>query len=234
MVKGKHVETLYSEKIKLIKMKYFFKYSTYEKRLTDRVMSAQDLIQSTDENDILQLTGIYETLFGKPSKNFDLSISGAPSSGKTTFLLKFAHYLANNFGKVLYVSSEEFGSVTLVDKLKELTDGELSENLFFAKGMTDMTDYKFVIIDSITDLGLEIEDYKELRDIYTETAFIVVLQHTKSGDYRGSKEWQHEVEIFSDIEQGVVYVTKNRYGVYGAYDFFNKEIVPNTRKEGDE
>jgi predicted ATP-dependent serine protease len=228
MVKEKHVVVLSLKKI-TNKMKYF---KTFEQRLTDRVMSASDLVQSTDENDLLQLSGIYESLFGKPSKNFDLSLSGAPSSGKTTFLLKFAYYLATNFGKTLYVSSEEFGSVTLVDKLKELSeDKSLPENLFFAKGMSDMTDYKFVIIDSITDLGIEIEDYKEIREIYPETAFIVVLQQTKAGDYRGSKEWLHEVEIFADIEDGAIYVTKNRYGVYGAYDFFNKEIIKNKLKD---
>jgi predicted ATP-dependent serine protease len=218
-------------------VKYF---KTYEQRLTDRVMSAQDLVDNSSTEELLEFTGVYKELFGTPSKTFDLGLSGDSGSGKTSFLLRFAHYLAKGFGKTLYISSEEFGSVTLVNKLKEMItkeDGEeftLPDNLFFAKGMTDLTDYKFVIIDSITDLDLEIGDYKELRDIYKDTAFILVLQYTKGGQYRGGKEWEHEMEIFTDVEHGVLYVTKNRYGVYGAYDFFNKEVVNNKRMESDE
>lgn len=210
-------------------MKYF---KTFEERLSDRVVSAQDLVDNTDTADLLEIEGIYKELFGQPSKTFDMCISGAPASGKTTFLLKFAYYLAAKFGKTLYISSEEFGSVTLVNKLKDMfpdkDDFNLPKNLFFAKGMTDLTDYKFVIIDSATDIGVDIDDYKEVSDIYENTSFIIVLQQTKSGDYRGSKEWSHEVEIFAELEEGKIYVTKNRYGVYGAYDFFNKEEIENT------
>jgi predicted ATP-dependent serine protease len=194
-------------------------------------MSAQDLVDNTNSEDLLEFSGVYKELFGTPSRTFDLGLSGDSGSGKTTFLLKFAYYLAKNFGKVLYISSEEFGSVTLVSKLEDMFGGKegedfkLPENLYFAKGMTDLTDYKFVIVDSITDMDLEIHDYKELRDIYKNTAFILVLQYTKGGEYKGGKEWEHECEIFTDVADGVITVTKNRYGVYGAYDFFNNEMV---------
>jgi predicted ATP-dependent serine protease len=202
-------------------------------------MSAQDLVNNTNNEDLLEFNGIYKELFGNPSKTFDMGLSGDSGSGKTTILLRLAYYLAKNFGKVLYISSEEFGSVTLVSKLEDMfgkgeEEFKLPENLFFAKGLTDLTDYKFVILDSITDMDLEIQDYKELRDIYKDTAFILVLQYTKGGDYKGGKEWEHEMEIFVDVAEGVATVTKNRYGVYGAYDFFNNKVVKKADTDNDE
>lgn len=207
-------------------MKYLKKFELFE-RTNDRVLSAKDLVKMGEGIELLNFPYPYKELFGEPSKNFDMALSGAPSSGKSTFLLKFAYDLCA-LGKVIYVSSEEFGSVTLIDKLKEIKEDEhleLPENLFFAKGMTDFTDYNFVIIDSITDLGLDIFDYKELREIYSKTAFIVVLQYTKNNKFKGGNEWLHEVEIFCDVHKGVIEVQKNRYGVYGIYDFFNDEIL---------
>jgi KaiC/GvpD/RAD55 family RecA-like ATPase len=44
---------------------------------------------------------------------------GEPHNGKTIFLLKLAQYLAENFGDVLYVSSEEFASPTMTKKVNE-------------------------------------------------------------------------------------------------------------------
>jgi GTPase SAR1 family protein len=212
-------------------MKYFKNFKVYE-RTNDRVVSAKDLVKMGDDIEIIEFTYPYDKLFGAPSKNFDMAISGESGSGKSTFLLKFAYDLCK-YGKVLYVSSEEFGSVTLIDKLKEIKNDvelELPENLFFSKGMTDFTDYRFVIIDSITDLEVDIFDYKELREIYDKTAFIIVLQYTKSKKFKGGSEWLHEVEIFCDIHDGVIEVQKNRYGVYGIYDFFNDKILSDDDK----
>ncbi len=212
-------------------MKYFKNFDLFEKRITDRVISAKDLLNSVDSDDMLELGYPYKEMLGDISKTFTLFLHGRPSSGKSTFLLKFAHDLALTQGKVLYVSSEEFGSVTLVKKLKDMMgkeeedEFELPENLFFAKGLTDLTDYPFVILDSVNDLGLEIEDFKELKTIYSNTAFILVLQNTKSGDYRGGKEWEHEVDIAGEIEHGVINIFKNRFGVYSKYDFFNDEFL---------
>lgn len=211
-------------------MNYFDKYELFEKRIADRVVSAKELLSSIDSDDMLNLGYPYKEMWGDISKTFTLSIFGSPGSGKTTFLLKFANDLASSKGKTLYISSEEFGSVTLVTKLKEMFEKEteeyeIPENLFFGKGMTDLTDYQFVILDSINDMGIDIEDFKELKKIYPNTAFIIVLQSTKSGDYRGGKDYEHEVDIACEINEGIIDVFKNRFGVYSHYDFFNDEFI---------
>ncbi len=210
---------------------------------SDRVISAKDLLD-TDFDDMLEFEGKWEHLFGHPSPDFSMMLSGAPASGKTTILLEFAYYLASNFGKVIYISSEEFGSVTLQDKLQEIIksagmrsdDNEnkflLPDTLFFAKGMTDLEQYDFIIIDSVNDLNLDLADYKEIRDIYEKKAFISVLQYTKAGDFRGGLDWEHEMDIACRIEAGVIDVNKNRYGEKGIYDYFNDK--PIDRNDSDE
>jgi predicted ATP-dependent serine protease len=211
---------------------------------SDRVVSAKDLLE-TDFEDMLAFEGKWEELFGRPAPDMSMMISGAPASGKTSILLEFAYYLASNFGKVVYISSEEFGSVTLAEKLEEIVKKEGSEGaedgkfllpdtLFFAKGMTDLEDYDFVIIDSVNDLNLDLMDYKEIRDIYYKKAFISVLQYTKSGDFRGGLDWEHEMDISCRITAGVVTVNKNRYGDNKRYDYFNDEALPFSETEEDE
>ena len=187
------------------------------------VKTAPGIISSTDlmnlEFDEIDFTGDWEKLFGDPAPNFDMMIDGGPGSGKTTFLLKFAKYLAVKFGKVLYVSSEEYGTATLNQKIEDIE--AVSDNLFFADNLNyNLDDFDFVFIDSINDMSLKLSEYKDIREEYPLTAFILVFQHTKAEDYRGSKEWEHEMEIAATIEKGIITVYKNRYGVKGELNVF--------------
>ena len=200
-------------------------------------MSASDLLNQ-DYEDNLIFDGKWLKIFGSIAPDFTMMVTGAPGSGKTTFLLEFSYYLSSNFVKVLYISSEEYGSVTLAEKLKKIIkdkglhkneDGEekslIPKNLFFGKGFTDLQDYDFVIIDSMSDLNLDLEDFKEIRDIYPEKGFIVVLQYTKAGDFRGSKEIEHECDIAIDMKQGYIKMFKNRYGKNICYDYFKDVVI---------
>lgn len=207
-------------------MKYFKNFQIFEKEL---VLSAKELIDTVSDKDYLKLKSPYKEMFGKISNTFKLFLHGGPGSGKTTFLLKFANDLTE-LGSVLYVSSEEFDSTTLVEKLKELMkkeglDFELPDNLFFSKEIGNLKDYDFIIIDSVNDIGLGIEEFKEIKEKFPEKAFILVLQNTKAGDYKGGKEWEHEVDIAAKVEEGVIDIFKNRYGVYSKFDFFNNKFI---------
>jgi tRNA uridine 5-carbamoylmethylation protein Kti12 len=164
----------------------------------------------------------WSALLGKPAKNFTMMIHGEPGGGKTTLLLKFAQYLAENFGKVIFISSEEFAATTLTSKVKELFN-EFPPNLHFTESVKnyDLSDYDFIVLDSVNDLGLSVADFKQLKQEYPTAAFILLLQHTKAGQFKGGKEWEHEAEIAGEIINGVVTIYKNRYGVKGSFDFFN-------------
>ena len=148
---------------------------------------------------------------------------GEPHNGKTIFLLKLAQYLAESFGKVLYVSSEEFASPTMTKKVNEFLN-PLPERLHFAENLQDpdLSDYQFIILDSVNDLGLKINTYKELRKKHPDKAFVFILQHTKAGDFKGGKDWEHIAEIAGEVIKGEVNITKNRYAPKNHVNFFKQ------------
>lgn len=188
--------------------------------ITPGVMSAEQMANLTVEE--LNFTYPWDMLLGKPATNFSVMFHGDPGSGKTTLLLKFVEYLANIFGKVLYVSSEEHGASTLVKKINALLPVRPSR-LDFAANLSapDLSEYDFIVLDSVNNLKLKLDDFKQLKKDYPHTSFIVVLQHTKEGNYRGGKDWEHDIEMAVKVEQGIATVYRTRYGVYGTLDFFS-------------
>jgi hypothetical protein len=201
------------------------------------VLSAEEM--GNRQFDTLDFTYPWDTLMGKPAKNFNIMFHGDPGSGKTTLLLKFAESLAINFGKVIYISSEEHDASTLTDKINELLPTK-PDNLHFAPDIesADLSQYDFVILDSVNDLGLKLEDFKQLKKENSHAAFILILQHTKDGGYRGGKDWEHDTQIAAKVENGLVTVYRNRYGVKGTLNFFKhfntKPIQSSSRQYPDD
>lgn len=185
------------------------------------VLTAEEM--ANRELDLLSFFSFWHSLFGNPAKNFTMMFHGEPHNGKTIFLLKLAQYLAENFGEVLYVSSEEFASPTMTKKVNEFLN-PLPSRLHFAENLQDpdLSDYQFIILDSVNDLGLKINEYKELRKQHPDKAFIFILQHTKAGDFKGGKDWEHIAEIAGEVHKGVVNLTKNRYAPKSTLDFFKQ------------
>lgn len=182
------------------------------------IMTAEEVSKMVYQK--LGFSGKWKDLLGEPAVNFDMMVFGQPGSGKTTLLLSFAHYLATNFGSVIYVSAEEYDSEPLTKKINDLPS--IPSNLHFAKdiGGVPFNNYGFAFLDSVTDLGVDLLAYKKLREKYPDTAFVLILQTTKDGKFKGGKEWEHEVEIAGEVDNGKIAIYKNRYGVKGALDFF--------------
>jgi hypothetical protein len=185
------------------------------------VLTAEEM--ANRKLDLLNFISFWHSLFGNPARNFTMMFHGEPHNGKTIFLLKLAQYLAENFGEVLYVSSEEFASPTMTKKVSEFLT-PLPSRLHFAENLQapDLSQYQFIIMDSVNDLGLKISEYKELRKEHPDKAFIFILQHTKAGDFKGGKDWEHIAEIAGEVHKGVVNVTKNRYAPKNTLDFFKQ------------
>jgi antirestriction protein ArdC len=177
-----------------------------------RIVKAEDLAGIQIET--LKLQGVWKDWLGEPAVNFDLLLSGAPGGGKSTLLLQFAHYLANNLKKrVLFVSKEEFGSATLAEKVQRLK----IKGVHFTNTLTPdaklQGDYDVVFVDSITDLRMSVDDYKYLRELNPDVAFLLIAQQTKGGVFKGSNEWPHETEIVAEVADGKAWCTKNRYSM---------------------
>lgn len=163
-------------------------------------------------------------LLGQPSVNFQMVVHGKPGQGKSTFCLQFAHYLASNFGRVVYISGEEGFSKTMKDKFQN--NNAYSPNLFLAdiNSFDDIietispNEYHFIFVDSLNNMGIGLEQFKELRYLYSKSALITIAQSTKKGDFRGSQEVLHETDIALKVEDGYVVGTKNRFKELG-YSF---------------
>jgi hypothetical protein len=196
---------------------------SYNKGLSG-VMSAQEV--ASMQFDLLPFSGNWSNLVGQPARNFRMMVHGEPGSGKTTFMMKFIKYLCT-YGRVLYVSSEEFQSATLTKLVNENLN-PFPPTISFTGDLAgrDLSAYDFVVLDSINDLGISLNDFKEIKAAYPNTGFIFVVQHTKSGAYKGGKEWEHEVDTAARIEDGTVSVYKNRYGIKGEMDFFSPHYNP--------
>ena len=185
------------------------------------VLTAEEM--ANRQLDLLAFSSFWLSLFGKPARNFTMMFHGEPHNGKTIFLLILAQYLAENFGEVLYVSSEEFASPTMTKKVNEFLN-PIPKRLHFAENLKDpdLSQYNFIILDSVNDLALKINEYKKIRKDHPATAFIFILQHTKAGDFRGGKDWEHMAEIVGEVSQGVVTITKNRYAPKNTLNFFEQ------------
>lgn len=189
-------------------------------KLTDeKIICSNDLMKMDFKS--LDFQGEWQSLFGNPAVSFHLVVHGRPGQGKSTFCLQFAHYLASNFGKVLYVSGEEGFSKTMKDKFQN--NNAFSSNLYLADihSFEELTanvspnTFHFLFIDSLNNMGIDIFRLKEMRELYSNSALITISQSTKKGNLRGSLEIEHEADISIKIENGFAFATKNRFKELG-------------------
>lgn len=160
------------------------------------IMTSQQLLSLDFET--VGLQGKWRELIGDPSVGFSMMVFGQPKSGKSTLMLEFAQYLAENHGKTLYVAIEEGFGYTLKDKIARV--GATSENLSFAAEMPkSLEGLDFVFIDSISRGGLEIEDLIKLQEQYTRVGFIYIFHTTKDGRFRGGNHYAHEVDVIVKV-----------------------------------
>lgn len=174
-----------------------------------RVVSSKEMMQLDYQT--IPMKGHWKQLLGEPSVGFHAMIFGLPGQGKSTFALMLARYLSQNHGQTLFVSSEEFGSYTLKKKLMEV--GGAVENLHFSADLESVNPnaFNFVFIDSVQRLGLDYETFLELKTAHPNTSFLLIMQATKDGSFKGVQEWEHEVDIVLKIEAGIAETTKNRF-----------------------
>jgi hypothetical protein len=193
---------------------------SYNKGLSG-IMSAQEVANMQFK--LLPFTGIWKETFGSPEKNFTLMIHGEPGAGKSTALVKFTKYLSG-LGSVLYVTPEEYRSVTMQNLVNKYLY-PVPFNVTFAADLSEANpaDYDFVIFDSVNALRLTIDEFVQMKKGCPGTAFIYVLQNTKDGQFRGGKEWEHEAQIAAEVSNGNMQVYKNRYGIKGNWYFFDQD-----------
>lgn len=185
------------------------------KTLAGVEMDAETL-QNT-EIETLGFEGIWKEFLGDVAKPFSMVIFGLPKTGKTYLSLMFADYLSRHFGKVLYVSAEEFGSPTLVRKVQDL---DLHKEIVFRGSCPDdVSQYDFVFVDSVNRAGIDVEKAEQMKAHNPVVSFVWVLQATKDGNFRGSQEWTHNADIIVRVDENNTATAQGRYG-YGQMNVF--------------
>ena len=183
------------------------------------IMSSTELMRK--EFDVVELWGKWRTLIGKPERGFKVMVWGKPGQGKSTASIDFARYLAEHIGPSLYIAAEEPGSMTLQDKLTR-TGGSV-KGLDFAgeiPSMRELEHYDHVFIDSVNTLRLPQEDFRKLVKDHPHTAFILIFQATKEGNFKGNQEWEHDVDVVVQVDAGQAKTLKNRFGALSQITIF--------------
>ncbi len=175
--------------------------------------------------DFLPLTGRWRKLLGKPASDAKVMIFGKPGQGKSTFAIQFAAYLAKELHKsVLYVAAEEKIGATLNEKLDRLN--ARCSNLYVCGDLPqDLSPFDAVFLDSVNFMNLEPQ---QLMNMQKGKFYFYVFQSTKSGLFRGSNEYSHDVDVVIKAEKMVATIDKNRYGGDGE----PMEIVTANKPEG--
>lgn len=169
------------------------------------IMSAEQLEQY--EYPKYDFEGRWEQFFGDPSINCHYMIFGLPKSGKSTFCMHFAKYLADTQGDVLYVAAEEGFSQTLKNKLTNF--GLTSKRMNFgnyreAEPILEVAgQFDFIFIDSVNFINISPEQIRDLKQSNPNLSLITIQQSTKDGNFKGNQEYAHDADSIVRIEDGV-------------------------------
>ncbi|MBI3136038.1 MAG: hypothetical protein HYZ14_15280 [Bacteroidetes bacterium] len=179
------------------------------------IMNSLDAVQLKFEK--LGLTGKWLDFIGNPSRNFTMMIYGLPKMGKSILAVDFAGHLARNHGRVLYVAKEEGIDDTLIEKLDAVAHEQLDVSNYLPD---DISGYNFIFLDSVTKLGLTPTELNLLQEQYSDKAFIYIFQTTKDGKFRGSNQFQHDVDVVVNVYEKGKASQYGRFNQGGELDIF--------------
>lgn len=184
------------------------------------VMNSLDFAKMKFES--LGFTGKWLELIGDPCEGFTAMVFGKPKMGKSYLCVEFAGYLARNHGNTLYVAKEEKLDATLQ---KKLNDKNVMHRCLFVSDHIpdDLSPYQFIFLDSVSKLGLTPEDLEQLKSENPGKSFIDIYQTTKTGNFRGSNEHQHDVDVVIEVPEKGKAVQFGRFNQGGEIDIFQNE-----------
>jgi len=193
------------------------------------IEQAPEIISSTELSNMdlrtMGFTGKWLSLIGDPSSPFLLMFWAKPGMGKSTLAIELAKYMATDFNKkVLFASIEEGFNFTTKEKFERLD--AIHPNISITKELPgDLSQFDVVAIDSITRAKLTTDEFIAIKNQNPQITFILIFQATVDGNYRGSKEWEHEVDVSVYInENGYATASKSRFGGQGTVKVFQGTV----------
>jgi hypothetical protein len=185
-----------------------------------KLMNSTDFVKLSFQR--IGFTGKWLDLMGDPAPGFTAMVFGKPKFGKSFLCIEWAGYLARNHGKVLYAAKEEGLDATLQDKLKgkEVQHPNLTVSDYIP---ADLSAYDFIFLDSVNKFGLSPEDLEKLKKANPGKSFIYIFQSTKEGKFRGTNEYQHDVDVVIEVPEKGKAVQFGRFNQGGQMDIFDNE-----------
>jgi|GEM_PF-5814419 len=174
----------------------------------DGIFKMSDVMNREYEK--VELDGKWKEFLGRPVVGFSMAITGPAGDGKSTFAVAFANYLHRKFGGVLYVSYEMDGA-----ELQEIGRriGETLEMYGTKKLPEDLSPFRFIFIDSVSESGIDWQQWKQIMENNPGKAFIFLAKARKDGTYKGSADIVSDTKLHIIVEDGVAYTDKNRFAL---------------------
>lgn len=188
------------------------------------VIPRNAIISTTDivnlKFDTLGFRGKWLNLIGDPTAGFTTMIFGKPKMGKSYLAVDLAQYLARNHGTVLYVANEE--QITGVFQNKIIQTNSAHPDFYVTGALpTDLSPYDFVFIDSVNNYGLSADDLRDLKRKNPRISFVYIFQTTKHGAFRGSNEFQHDVDVVIEVPEKGKAIQFGRFNQGGEIEIFD-------------
>lgn len=212
---------------------------------SNKITSMQNIAEMKFK--LLNFQGKWKDFFGLPQTNFFCVVHGMSGEGKSHFSMQFAKYLAENFGKVLFVSGEEGFAPTFQQKIKllgadipNLYAGDIRTGNELLKEVPN-NKFHFIVVDSLNNMGIDPEIMRKIRNKFKDSAIIAICQNTKEGKVRGSYEIMHDSDMIVKVADGMAVTIKNRFKEknmqFDVFEVLRKKesrIIPINRKKENE
>lgn len=176
---------------------------------SNQIILATDLAKMKFKT--ISLRGKFGKLLGKLYDPFYIMFYGPRFHGKSSAALLFANDLVRQHNyKVLYVANEEGAKGTMQEKVIRLGINnpiaiveEYNPKMF--KG------YDVVFIDSTQTSDISHKEFKDLKESFPKTSFVIINQANRDGSSKGGTKWEHIVDAIIRIENKTAATEKNRF-----------------------
>lgn len=187
--------------------------------LSGKTLKASDVANMQFET--LPLDQGWEHLFQTAPKNMRIAVWAKPKNGKTAACCKWAAYLTR-FGPVLYNFADQginlsTKNLILMSGLDQKPNAHISttDNIKELAAEIESTGAHHVVIDMINQYiahGVTPHIFKkEILQRFPDVGFTLVMEVTKTGNFKGDQSWTHLVDQLVTIDHYIMQ-TKGRYG----------------------
>jgi hypothetical protein len=195
-----------------------------EKKKRIRTFSPQQIMDKEFKS--FPLPEPWRTLIGEPEFNFSGIFYGKAKERKSSAALCFAETLSE-FGKVLYISSEELISKSLQDRIRMNNINSSRMRIVGVRSVDDIElcvkrlHPKFIFIDSVQVCAMKLRDFMRLKTTVFKNrkSWHLISQTRDSGNMMLSQGWIHATDYYVKMEAGIASAT-GRFKTAGQVNIF--------------